>query len=236
MADSGVEDDADGYSDRSPIVFATVLALLVTSTLFFFLRIASRYFIVKKMQWDDIIMCLGWVASCLLSASVCAAAKYGLGRHDEDIPDSHEQKLRTAEFAFTVAYNVALGLVKASILAFYIRVFTTQTILRWISWVTLAVVVATAIICTFINIFQCTPISAAWKPVQANCINLLTEFICASPVNIVTNLIILATPLPVLSKMRIPTRQKTMLIATFGLGIFTTVVSDNTSAQESVPL
>lgn len=117
---------------------------------------------------------------------------------------------------------------KTSILIFYLRLAkNTQTVLRYASWTTLAVVNVAGLVLTFMNIFQCNPIRAAWAiegEDHASCIPLLTEFICAAPVNIVTDLAILALPIPVLTSMRLPSRQKSILVLTFTLGIFVTIV------------
>jgi hypothetical protein len=116
---------------------------------------------------------------------------------------------------------------KTSILIFYLRLFkNTQQVLRLASWAVLGIVNVAGTILTFMNIFQCTPVSAAWDMgVQAaSCIPLLTEFICSAPVNITTDLAILALPIPVLTSMRLPPRQKTILVMTFALGIFVTIV------------
>lgn len=117
---------------------------------------------------------------------------------------------------------------KTSILIFYLRLAkNTQVILRYASWATLVVVNVAGIVLTFMNVFQCDPTSAAWNSDlngSARCIPLLTEFICAAPVNIVTDLAILAMPIPVLTGMRLPSRQKTILVFTFTLGIFVTIV------------
>lgn len=118
--------------------------------------------------------------------------------------------------------------VKTSVLIFYLRLAkNTQIVLRYASWFTLIIVNVCGIVLTFMNIFQCSPIRAAWRASYdgpATCIPLLTEFICAAPVNIVTDLVILALPIPVLTGMRLPPRQKTILILTFTLGIFVTIV------------
>jgi hypothetical protein len=76
------------------------------------------------------------------------------------------------------------------------------------------------------NIFQCQPVEASWDPniIPQRCIPLLTEFLCASPVNIITDLAILALPIPVITGMRLPHRQKSILVVTFALGVFVTVV------------
>lgn len=117
---------------------------------------------------------------------------------------------------------------KTSILIFYLRLGkNTQNVLRYSSWAILGIVNVAGLVLTFINIFQCSPIPSGWTARIADgtkCIPLLTEFICAAPVNIVTDLAILALPIPVLTGMRLPSRQKTILVFTFTLGIFVTIV------------
>jgi hypothetical protein len=116
---------------------------------------------------------------------------------------------------------------KTSILIFYLRLSkSTQKVLRKASWVVLIIVNLSGTVLTLINIFQCHPIEAAFNATGSpgKCIPLLTEFICSAPINIVTDLAILALPLPVLTGMRLPPRQKIILVITFTLGIFVTVV------------
>jgi fucose permease len=116
---------------------------------------------------------------------------------------------------------------KSSILIFYLRLAkNTHKILRMASWIVLTIVLTAGTILTFMNIFQCHPITSAWdihiKPER--CIPLLTEFICSAPVNVTTDLAIMALPIPVITSMRLPPRQKTILVITFALGFFITVV------------
>lgn len=117
---------------------------------------------------------------------------------------------------------------KTSVLIFYLRLSkNTQKVLRLASWGVLVIVNLAGTVLTVMNIFQCRPVEAAWDPhaeLEAYCIPLLTEFICSAPVNIITDLAILALPLPVLTSMRLPRRQKIILIFTFALGIFVAVV------------
>jgi hypothetical protein len=116
---------------------------------------------------------------------------------------------------------------KTSILIFYLRLSkNTQKVLRRASWLILILINLAGTVLTLLNIFQCRPIEAAFNQTNppGKCIPLLTEFICSAPINIVTDLAILALPLPVLTGMRLPPRQKIILIITFALGIFVTVV------------
>jgi len=116
---------------------------------------------------------------------------------------------------------------KTSILIFYLRMSrNTQKILRIASYVTLGVVNIAGVVLTFLNAFQCSPVSAAYDPTKSNqkCISIVTLYLCSAPVNIITDLAILVLPIPVLTGMRLPQRQKTILILTFALGVFVTIV------------
>lgn len=116
---------------------------------------------------------------------------------------------------------------KTSVLVFYVRLSkNTQQVLRLFSWIVLGIVNVAGVVLTLLNIFQCRPVFASFNVSsgEARCLSLLTEFICSAPVNIVTDLAILALPIPVLTGMRLPKRQKYILVFTYSLGVFVTVV------------
>ncbi len=161
-----------------------------------------------------------------LSFSIDYGTSKGLGRHDADIPDSWLTGLHRTEYAFTILYNPALMATKTSILIFYLRMSKdTQTLLRIASYVTLAIVNVAGAVLTFLNAFQCNPARAAYiLNTPGKCISIVTLYLCSAPVNIITDLTILVLPIPVLTGMRLPQRQKTILVFTFALGIFVTVV------------
>jgi fucose permease len=114
---------------------------------------------------------------------------------------------------------------KTSILIFYLRLSrNTKKLLRIASYVTLAVVNIAGLVLTFLNLFQCTPITALFGSSDGQCIALVTLYLASAPVNVITDLAILVLPIPVLTGMRLPQKQKTVLVVTFCLGIFVTVV------------
>ncbi|PHH89911.1 hypothetical protein CDD83_4974 [Cordyceps sp. RAO-2017] len=214
--------------NRGPAVFAVTTATLVLSSAFVGARIVCRHFVVHNVSWDDRVMIFAWLIAFFLSFTIDLGTVNGLGKHDADISQHDLSTLRHCEYVFSILYNPALMATKTSILIFYLRLAkNTQVVLRYASWATLVVVNVSGIVLTFMNIFQCSPVQAAWMSdfsQSSTCIPLLTEFICAAPVNIVTDLAILALPIPVLTSMRLPSRQKTILVLTFTLGIFVTIV------------
>lgn len=117
--------------------------------------------------------------------------------------------------------------VKTSILVFYLTLTRNQKVFRWANYATLAVVNAAGLALTMVNVFQCRPVSAAFHstvPPSAKCTDIVTLYLSSSPVNIITDLAILFLPIPILTQMRLPYKQKVILVITFSFGFFVAVV------------
>ena len=116
---------------------------------------------------------------------------------------------------------------KTSICLFYLTLSKNHPVFRWSTIATLAVVNVAGLALTFLNIFQCRPVGAAFDdPTQpmAKCIDIVTLYLSSAPVNIITDLAILFLPMPILTSMRLPRNEKIILIITFSFGGFVAVV------------
>jgi fucose permease len=123
--------------------------------------------------------------------------------------------------------NPALMATKTSILIFYLTLSQTRKVFRWATIATMVVVNVGGLALTILNIVQCRPVNAAWAspvPASASCTNIVTIYLSSAPLNIITDMAIFFLPLPVLTSMRLPKRQKWVLVITFGFGIFVAVV------------
>jgi fucose permease len=123
--------------------------------------------------------------------------------------------------------NPALMATKTSILLFYLTLSKTQKIFRRATIATLIVVNVGGLALTILNITQCRPVAAAWAspvPNSAHCTNIVTIYLSSAPLNIITDLAILFLPMPILTSMRLPKKQKIILVITFGFGIFVAIV------------
>jgi fucose permease len=215
------------YDSHGKAVFIVTTTTFVLASVFVLARLLSRFAVLRSRTLDDWFMILAWLIAFGLSFAIDYGTSKGLGRHDSDIPPEWLPALRRSEYAFTILYNPALMATKTSILIFYLRLSrNTQTALRIASHITLAVVNVAGIVLTFLNAFQCDPVSAAYDPTQAKakCLSIVTLYLCSAPVNIITDLAILVLPIPVLTGVRLPQRQKSILVFTFALGIFVTIV------------
>lgn len=118
-------------------------------------------------------------------------------------------------------------LTKTSILTFFLLIAKDEPLFRWCNYLTLAVVNVAGLALTLLNILQCRPVSAGFiypTPQSANCIDIVTLYLSSAPVNIITDLAILFLPMPTLTSMRLPRKQKIILVFTFSLFMFVTVV------------
>ncbi|KAL3410789.1 major facilitator superfamily domain-containing protein [Aspergillus fumigatus] len=214
-------------ADRRPEVLVVSVIFFALATVFVALRFVSRIFVVRRVGLHDYLMLLAWLIDFGFSFSLFYATSKGLGLHDHDIPLDDRPGLNRADYAFTVLYNPALMAVKTSILVFYLTLTKGEKVFRWANYVTLFAVNAAGLALTLVNVFQCRPVHAAYSyplPPDAHCIDILTLYLSSSPVNIITDLAILFIPNPILTQMRLPRKQKIILVITFSFGFFVAVV------------
>jgi hypothetical protein len=132
--------------------------------------------------------------------------------------------LKRCAYAFTVLYNPALMTTRTAILILYHHIAVAHPFLRYASLCTMAVINIAGIVLTFLNIFQCHPIFAAFSEIDGTCIDIVSLYFASAPINVLTDLAILLLPLPILTSLRMEFRQKVILVATFMVGGFVTIV------------
>jgi len=115
---------------------------------------------------------------------------------------------------------------KTSILVFYLTLSQPHRVFKWATLATLFVVNAAGFALLMATAFQCHPVAAAWKypTPAAQCTDIITIYLASAPVNIITDLAMLFLPMPILTGMRLPRKQKVILVVTFGFGVFVAVV------------
>ena len=237
-------DSSHHFANRGPSVLAVTAATMSACTVFVALRLVSRFGVVKKSMWDDYFIILAWLLAFGTSFSICYGTSKGLGRHEADVPVAWQSPMKKAAYVFSVLYvctltstpacallrhsqNPALMATKTSILVFYLTLSKTLKIFRWATILVLAVVNAGGLALTLLNTFQCRPVGATFQtpvPDSASCTNIVTLYLSSAPLNIITDLAILFLPMPILTGMRLPGKQKVILVVTFGFGVFVAVV------------
>lgn len=130
-------------------------------------------------------------------------------------------------YIFENLYAPAIAMVKFSILLFYAPIFTehtakmpTQIWFQRALYIMGAITLLWWISCQFIVIFECAPIHYFWnrKPVTGHCLDVQIFFHSRAIPNIITDLVLLILPLPLIWRLRLPIEQKAALSGVFLLG------------------
>ncbi|GFZ47560.1 hypothetical protein JCM24511_05304 [Saitozyma sp. JCM 24511] len=209
---------------RGPTVFAVTLVLVSLATVFIVLRLISKWGVTRKATSDDFIVIVAWLFAIGLSVSIMIGTQVGLGAPDSEILPQWYDPLKRCVYSFTVLYNPALMSTKTAILILYHRMAAAHPFLRYSSLFVMAIVNISGVVLTFLNIFQCHPISAAFTEINGTCIDIVALYLSSAPINVLTDLAILLLPLPILTSLRMELRQKIILVATFIVGGFVTIV------------
>ncbi|KAF8848700.1 hypothetical protein BDZ45DRAFT_551520, partial [Acephala macrosclerotiorum] len=122
-------------------------------------------------------------------------------------------------------YNLSLVLTKISIIFQYMRIFTAKRV-KFFCRIMVGVLIFYG--CwTFIgSILMCIPVAAFWnQSIQGHCMNKLAFWFANAALNITTDLMIFAIPMPLLKQLQLPRQQKIGLMFVFGFGAFVCVTS-----------
>lgn len=121
-------------------------------------------------------------------------------------------------YCSVVTYNVAICIVKISILLQYRRIFFSKGVQR-LSLILLIFESCWATTLSVLLPLVCTPVAAFWdRSVEGTCLNQLTIWYVMASVNLVTDFIIFSMPLPVIRNLQLPRKQRIMLTGVFCLG------------------
>jgi len=130
-----------------------------------------------------------------------------------------------AFYSSIITYNVAVTLTKISIVLQYRRLFF-QSILRHITLGILLALGTWGLTLSIMLPLVCTPVASFWDPsVPGRCMNFETVWYVMAGVNVATDFILFILPIPVISSLHLPRRQKLLLIVVFGLGLFPCAIS-----------
>lgn len=117
-------------------------------------------------------------------------------------------------------YVVSLGLVKLSILSFYLRIFRHQDWFRAGVYAAIFIMIVGTSIISLLTIFQCHPVQYFWnKNIKSGiCLDQNALAYANSGLSIAQDLLIIALPIPVVLKMNMDNRKKIGVAFMFAVG------------------
>ena len=119
-----------------------------------------------------------------------------------------------------VLYFTTLALIKASLLLLYYRCFGVSRPFRIALYISAGVIVCWYLAVFFASIFQCVPVAAFWDRNIKNkrCVNLSNFSTDAAVTNLLTDVMILCLPMPMVWTLHTNKTQKVTLTGIFLLG------------------
>ncbi|KAK2000705.1 integral membrane protein [Colletotrichum falcatum] len=139
---------------------------------------------------------------------------FGDGLHKDTL--SRERYFKTQE---------AFPTIKATFLLQYRRTFPLP-MFRTLCNVFIVFIAAFGIAQVVSVSFVCIPLRSLWDAtVPGHCFKRLPWWYAGSSISLVTDVMIVVMPMPLLRTIRLPPRQKVVLMGTFALGFFTCAIS-----------
>ncbi|KAH0602512.1 uncharacterized protein H6S33_008593 [Morchella sextelata] len=131
-------------------------------------------------------------------------------------------------YAGSTLYLVILWMIKAQLLVFYHRLMENLGKLQLLINISAGIVFIMGLIAILINALHCQPISRQWNPDPAHqCPDQTNNpvFTFVVTVNVLTDVLIMILPFPILRNLHQPMKVKLGLVGVFLLGLVVIVVS-----------
>ncbi|EWG48943.1 hypothetical protein FVEG_16365 [Fusarium verticillioides 7600] len=210
---------------RGAVAIAVMATLSSISLIVVSLRVYARAIMLRNFGVDDacaILACLLTIAdACIIATNV----RNGLGSHISTLSGEQISNFLRMFYFSTVVYNVTLAVIKTVFLLQYYRAIPVRQYKKtYIASVVL--VTCWSLSQIFLNTFMCWPIASFWDvTIKGTCILNKSSFYVSAAGNILTDILIMVLPIPVLRSLKLGRRQKWILMSVFCLGIFTCLIS-----------
>ncbi|KAF2224792.1 hypothetical protein BDZ85DRAFT_194644, partial [Elsinoe ampelina] len=206
-------------AQHTTIAFAALALLCVV------LRVVTRCFIVRNPGLDDISIVVAWVFALGVTIAISFQVSFGLGLRQNSLLPEDLMMLMKAFWSSIWIYHLALFFTKSALLLQYLRIFTQP----WFRKTTFGVFIFVGIASVwtiFGSIFACVPVRSFWDAnVTGKCQPHAVTWYFNAGLNVVTDLLIIILPMPVLKGLNMPFKQRLALMVVFALGGFVCIIS-----------
>ncbi|CAG8957311.1 hypothetical protein HYFRA_00010734 [Hymenoscyphus fraxineus] len=211
-----------GQRSIAPRAFLNLLLTFIFTSLaliFLVLRLVARFILTKTGGKDELIIIVAFIFAVGLIPATLHQADHGLGIPTSQLNLADIREILKGLYAAIICYIMALWLAKLAIGLQYLRVFKTGKT-RIVVWLAIFLTVAYGIEAMVLAVFTCKPINSFWNvELDGECIDLKVGYVTNASYQIVSDLIFLAIPMPLLSKVNIPMEKRLWALSALGIGI-----------------
>ncbi|KAI9046230.1 putative integral membrane protein [Aspergillus affinis] len=210
---------------RSRQALTTSAVFTSLATFFVVIRIYTRAFLVKQMGADDWTILVSLAFSWAFFGVFVGETANLMGEHYVDVPHKTFIKQMIFFWVSVPIYQISLFTTKASILLQYKRVFSTPR-MRLACYFLIGFLALYGVWTIMSAWLNCIPVARFWDDsISGYCLDKKALWFSNAAIHIITDVIILIYPMPVLKNLQLPRRQKIALMAVFALGAFVLVTS-----------
>ncbi|KAL4871325.1 hypothetical protein BDV12DRAFT_164615 [Aspergillus spectabilis] len=199
---------------------------------------------IQNLQSDDYVMVFAVIWYTVLCVALNQVASGGGSNlmTQEDIdnltPEIHDERVKGSKWVFVSehAFVLAIWAMKVCMLIIYSRITEGLRQKKWVNY--LAIYVAIGFVGVELSLFLiCRPLSNYWAVPTPNsqCSTFQYYEIVQGCIAISGDIAMLLIGLPLLMQVRIPLKQKLILVILFGMGIFVIVAAILTKVYCLVP-
>ncbi|PLN79473.1 hypothetical protein BDW42DRAFT_172895 [Aspergillus taichungensis] len=211
---------------RNPVIVVTVFGVLATLTTG--LRLYALKLRRVRIGAPEILILVALLIVYIdIAIQYILSFKGGAGRHITEVdPQSVTITLKTI-LPLEALYGIVMGLVKTSMMLFFMRIFGTKRSFQISVGIVMTIVWLWAISVILETVLLCRPLAFNWDTTipGGTCGDRNGTFVSAGVLNLVTDLMVMALPVPYIWKLQLSTAKKIALSLVFCMGLLVSVIS-----------
>lgn len=207
-------------NERQKATVAVAVVFCILPTVSYSLRLWSRR--VQKVLLNASDYCaLGALVCCwaICGLAIVNITHGGVGLHAKELPLSAVKVFMASLFSIELLWAVAEGLIKTSMCLLYLGIFPMRSFQISV-YIAIAICNAFALMVILSTTFICIPVKMSFDPtVQGHCGNRNALWLIIGILNILTDLLVVILPIPVVWGLQIPQKKRIALVGIFSLGL-----------------
>ncbi|KAI0406835.1 hypothetical protein F4802DRAFT_556278 [Xylaria palmicola] len=214
------------YESKEGSIITAVTLLGLSAVVAVVLRFKCRSMVHAKLGIDDWLILAALPIAVAEAILVGYSINGGLGRH-VTVVSTHELMLGgKLFFSIQILWLIASGLVKLSILTFYLRIFGIMDYIRYSTWFLIVSVTIWLIGVVVAHGLECIPVAKIWNDMlPGHCLDTVALFLGGSIADVAFDFLILVLPMPAIITLRLPLPKKISVVGIFVLGGLTCILS-----------
>ncbi|KAL8775494.1 MAG: hypothetical protein Q9194_003713 [Teloschistes cf. exilis] len=215
-----------GDLNSGPGLIASTTVLVAVSAVVVALRVATRWWVVKNIGWDDITIVLAILGTIIGAALDFVEVHFGFGRPSWYLTDHQIREFLKYTYGEWIQTFASLMWTKISICLFLMRIPVSKAYIRPLQ-AGIVILVVSNVVLTLLWILQCSPIAAAWDlelKKDSKCFSkgqLQRIIIAQAIISVTSDFAFAAFPILILRKLQMRLRTKIGLSMLMGLGVIT---------------